>query len=82
VYVRRKFRIKLKTENMTTEEIKNTDILRNVQSLLNEHFYVPKYQRGYRWTKNKLMIYSTTLTVLFQVATKVKTLGIACNRLW
>jgi uncharacterized protein with ParB-like and HNH nuclease domain len=25
-----------------------------VQSLLSEHFYVPKYQRGYRWTKKQV----------------------------
>jgi uncharacterized protein with ParB-like and HNH nuclease domain len=32
----------------------NANIIRNVQSLLNEHFYVPKYQRGYRWTKKQV----------------------------
>ena len=30
------------------------EIIRPVQSLLKEHFYVPKYQRGYRWKKKQV----------------------------
>jgi hypothetical protein len=31
-----------------------TGIIRTVSSLLSEHFYVPKYQRGYRWTEQQV----------------------------
>jgi uncharacterized protein with ParB-like and HNH nuclease domain len=37
------------------EDVKNeVDVLRSVQSLLSENFYVPKYQRGYRWTEKQV----------------------------
>jgi uncharacterized protein with ParB-like and HNH nuclease domain len=31
------------------------DILRTVGSLLSEKFYIPKYQRGYRWTERQVI---------------------------
>jgi len=39
---------------MVENQLEQTSILRNVQSLLKEHFYVPKYQRGYRWTSRQV----------------------------
>ncbi|MDR0864921.1 MAG: DUF262 domain-containing protein [Candidatus Symbiothrix sp.] len=39
---------------MAENKIEKTSILRSVRSLLNERFYVPKYQRGYRWTKKQV----------------------------
>jgi len=39
---------------MAENQLEQTSILRNVQSLLKEHFYVPKYQRGYRWTSKQV----------------------------
>jgi uncharacterized protein with ParB-like and HNH nuclease domain len=39
---------------MAENQLEQTSILRNVQSLLKEHFYVPKYQRGYRWTSRQV----------------------------
>lgn len=34
---------------MTENQLGQIDTLQNIQSLLNKQFYVPKYQRGYRW---------------------------------
>ncbi len=40
---------------MIENQLGVTDILQNVQSLLSERFYVPKYQRGYRWTSKQVI---------------------------
>lgn len=39
---------------MAENQLEQISILRNVQSLLQENFYVPKYQRGYRWTSRQV----------------------------
>jgi hypothetical protein len=39
---------------MAENQLGQTSILQNVQSLLSEHFYIPKYQRGYRWTSKQV----------------------------
>lgn len=39
---------------MAENQVEQTSILHNIQSLLNENFYVPKYQRGYRWTTRQV----------------------------
>jgi hypothetical protein len=39
---------------MEENSLKEPTILRTVQSLSEEHFYVPKYQRGYRWTQKQV----------------------------
>lgn len=39
---------------MSENQVGQIDILQNIQCLLNKHFYVPKYQRGYRWKKNQV----------------------------
>jgi hypothetical protein len=39
---------------MTESKLAEINILQNIQSLLNKHFYVPKYQRGYRWTTRQV----------------------------
>jgi uncharacterized protein with ParB-like and HNH nuclease domain len=37
-----------------TETSSNPDIIRSVSSLLGEKFFIPKYQRGYRWTERQV----------------------------
>ncbi|MGI6757759.1 MAG: DUF262 domain-containing protein [Bacteroidaceae bacterium] len=37
-----------------TKQTSTTEILRSVQSLLTERFFIPKYQRGYRWKENQI----------------------------
>ena len=39
---------------MIENQLEQTSILKNVQILLIERFYVPKYQRGYRWTSTQV----------------------------
>jgi uncharacterized protein with ParB-like and HNH nuclease domain len=39
---------------MAENKIETPDVRRNVKSLLSEPFYVPKYQRGYRWTEKQV----------------------------
>lgn len=39
---------------LTMEQKVQSDIIRTVGSLLPEQFFVPKYQRGYRWTKQQV----------------------------
>lgn len=36
---------------MTTEAATNNLCLKNIYELLGENFYIPSYQRGYRWTE-------------------------------
>lgn len=44
----------IKKGNMTENQIGQIDTLQNIQSLLNKQFYVPKYQRGYRWKERQV----------------------------
>jgi uncharacterized protein with ParB-like and HNH nuclease domain len=37
-----------------SDAVEKSDILRTVSSLLAERFFVPKYQRGYRWTERQV----------------------------
>lgn len=39
---------------MAENQLGQTSLLQNVQSLLGKNFYVPKYQRGYRWTSRQV----------------------------
>lgn len=37
------------------KESLNNEILKNVQNLLDLRFFIPKYQRGYRWKENQII---------------------------
>lgn len=37
-----------------TKQNNNTGILKSIQSLLTERFFIPKYQRGYRWKEKQM----------------------------
>ncbi|MDR3341377.1 MAG: DUF262 domain-containing protein [Treponema sp.] len=61
----------------------HTAILRSVGSLLKESFFVPKYQRGYRWVEKQVTDLLEDVKAFKPITMNMaKQHGIASSRLW
>lgn len=67
---------------MSEQKLENEFI--EIEKLENKDFFIPSYQRGYRWGEREIkeLLEDINDFMVKKMKTKKKTISIVCSRLW